>query len=89
MDGFSLSHWLMLASTVVFVMLLPAWFFVRIVTKAGFSGWWALLGVVPLINILALWWFAFAAWPNELIQPSVIRIRRAYRDARHSQSSEF
>ena len=36
---------------------------VAILRRAGYSGWWALLGYVPLVNILALWIFAFARWP--------------------------
>jgi hypothetical protein len=36
---------------------------VRIVQRAGFSGWWVLLTLVPVVNMLALWYFAFASWP--------------------------
>lgn len=78
-------HWLSLLSLLVFMLIAPAWFFTRIVVKAGFSGWWALLGMVPLINLFALWWFAFSDWPSEYIHPSVIRTTRAYRDARRTQ----
>ncbi len=42
------------------IFLVPA---VAILRRAGYSGWWALLCYVPLVNILALWIFAFARWP--------------------------
>ncbi|HVL76571.1 MAG TPA: hypothetical protein VM406_11195 [Noviherbaspirillum sp.] len=44
------------------VFLIPLW---RIISKAGYSGAWALLSLIPLVNILALWIFAFARWPSE------------------------
>jgi len=59
MGSFSIWHWLI----VLLVLVLPAWLFSRVVSKAGFSGWWALLGVVPLVNLVALWVFAFTKWP--------------------------
>ncbi len=59
MGSFSIWHWLI----ILIILVLPAWFFSRVVSKAGFSGWWALLGVLPLINLVALWIFAFAKWP--------------------------
>jgi hypothetical protein len=42
------------------VILVPVW---KIVSRAGFSGFWALLALVPLANLVALWLFAFASWP--------------------------
>jgi len=36
---------------------------VRIVQRAGFSGWWALIILVPVANMVALWYFAFTRWP--------------------------
>jgi uncharacterized membrane protein YhaH (DUF805 family) len=36
---------------------------VRILKKAGYSGWWSVLMVVPLVNIVMVWVFAFADWP--------------------------
>lgn len=37
----------------------------RIVGRTGASGWWALLACVPVVNIVALWVFAFAPWKIE------------------------
>jgi hypothetical protein len=57
-----LTNWEVL--TAVAVLAIPAWIFSRTVGKSGLSGWWALLGLVPLVNLVALWVFAFAEWPN-------------------------
>jgi Na+/melibiose symporter-like transporter len=37
--------------------------FVRIFQKAGRTGWWAALMLIPIVNILVLWIFAFSRWP--------------------------
>lgn len=38
---------------------------VRIIQRAGYSGWWVLLSFVPLVNFVALFIFAFKEWPIE------------------------
>ena len=57
MGGLSIWHWL-----IVILMFAP---FFKIVSKAGFSPLWAMLAFVPLMNIIALWMFAFMAWPSQ------------------------
>lgn len=42
------------------VIIIPAW---RILRRAGHSGWWSVLFIVPFVNLMALWIFAFARWP--------------------------
>jgi hypothetical protein len=37
--------------------------FVRIVQKAGYSGWWVLVLIVPILNLVMLVAFAFSDWP--------------------------
>jgi len=44
------------------VMMVPYW---RIVSKAGYNGWLSLLMLVPLVNIVMLFVFAFSEWPIE------------------------
>ncbi len=34
--------------------------------RAGFSGWWSILVVVPLVNVIALWVFAMIQWPEKV-----------------------
>jgi hypothetical protein len=61
MGSFSVWHWLI---TLLYIgaFVVPCW---RIVNKAGYAGAWSLLAVVPLLNIVLLWVFAFMRWPNE------------------------
>ena len=35
---------------------------IRIIQKAGFSGWWFLITFIPMVNMLALWRFGFGPW---------------------------
>jgi uncharacterized membrane protein YhaH (DUF805 family) len=60
MGGFSLWHWVIVLLILVIVIWLP----VRILHKAGYSGWWVLLTLIPVVNIVLLWVFAFADWPR-------------------------
>lgn len=43
------------------VLVIPFW---RISTKAGFSGWLSLLMVIPLVNLVYVYFLAFARWPS-------------------------
>lgn len=43
--------------------VLLGWSFVRIVQKAGYSGWWVVVLVVPFLNLVMLVVFAFSDWP--------------------------
>jgi uncharacterized membrane protein YhaH (DUF805 family) len=59
MGGLSIFHWLIVLAVLATWIVPP----VKILGKAGYSGWWVLLGFVPLVNLIALWIFAFADWP--------------------------
>lgn len=54
----------------LFFILLPAyilfclWLGYRILQKAGFDGRWTLILLVPVVNIIMIWVFAFSHWPN-------------------------
>lgn len=37
---------------------------VKILRKAGYSAGWTILAFIPLLNFVALWWFAFSEWPS-------------------------
>ena len=45
------------------LLVVSVWASGRVVKRAGFSPWWALMLVVPLINVISLWVFAFSRWP--------------------------
>ena len=58
MGTFSIWHW-------IFVLL---WFginipVVKVLQKSGRSGWWALVWLVPGVNLVGFWVFAFTRWP--------------------------
>ena len=36
---------------------------VKIVSKAGYWGWWVLLAFVPVMNVVMFLVFAFSDWP--------------------------
>ncbi len=66
MGYFSIWHWVMVALFLTVAIWLP----VRILHKAGYSGWWVVLGFVPVVNIVMVWVFAFADWPRLKRPPS-------------------
>lgn len=44
--------------------IIPVFFLWRIMSKAGYAGAWALLGLFPLFTVVLLGFLAFAEWPN-------------------------
>lgn len=46
--------------------------YVKIISKAGYSGWWILVMLIPLVNVIMLLVFAFKEWP---IQREVRELR--------------
>ena len=44
----------------IVLMLVANW---KIWSKAGFHGAWSLLLLVPVVNLIAYLYFAFAEWP--------------------------
>lgn len=73
-----ISAWQLIVIGALF--LLPLWVFGRISSKAGFSRWWALLMLVPLVNLIMIWVLAFADWPSTRAD----YIRNAQRDKRQA-----
>lgn len=61
MGTFAIWHLIILA--VVLAVVLYPWS--KIFRKAGYTGWLCLLIIIPLVNLLTLWWFALAQWPVE------------------------
>lgn len=43
------------------IIVIPFW---RIFSKAGHSKWLSLLMVVPVVNIITLYFLAFSSWPS-------------------------
>lgn len=57
--GISIWQFVLLAILIVIYIWLP----VRILRRAGYSGWWVILGIIPLVNVVMIWVFAFSTWP--------------------------
>ncbi|MEZ5818068.1 MAG: hypothetical protein R3D44_13385 [Hyphomicrobiaceae bacterium] len=53
----------------VIVALIVIWPFWRICEKAGYPGVTALLSVIPLVNVVFLYWLAFSDWPSQRRNP--------------------
>lgn len=62
MGTFSIVHWLIFG--IIFISwMVPAW---KITSKAGYSGAWSLILLVPMVGFIAVWAFAFMKWPIEV-----------------------
>ena len=66
MGGLSIIH-LVIVLAVLATSIVPP---IKILGKAGYSGWWVLLLFVPLVNAVMVWVFAFADWPSLAKRPT-------------------
>jgi len=61
MGTFSVFHWLIfLIYVAVFVIPIA-----KVLRRLAFSPWLALLAIVPLVNVIMLWVFAYGRWPRD------------------------
>lgn len=60
----SFGQWLVLALLCA-VSIIPA---MRILRRTGCRQWWAVFFIIPLVNLIALWIFAYTRWPA--VEPS-------------------
>ena len=58
----SFSIWHLLALSIFWMAVIYPLY--KIITKAGYSGWLVLVIFVPIVNLVAFWFFAFSKWPN-------------------------
>ena len=63
MDFGGISIWQLLI--ILLIIAIPILLFRPIAKKAGYSGWWAVVMLIPLVNLIMIWVFAFAKWPVE------------------------
>jgi uncharacterized membrane protein YhaH (DUF805 family) len=68
-SGLPAAFFIFFAVYAVFLIVF-VWAYVRIIRRAGYSGWWILIGLVPLLNVVMFLVFAFKEWPiqRELAQ---------------------
>lgn len=65
MGTFSVFHWFIVL-IMGFVVVFPTW---KILGRMGFPCWWALLSVVPVLNLILLWVVSLVRWPVENQKP--------------------
>lgn len=61
MGSLSILHWLI----VIGIIAVPMFPISMILKKAGRSPWWAVLYIVPFVNLIALFVFAYSPWPRD------------------------
>ena len=59
MGSLSIWHWII----VILILVLYGVPTAKILGRAGHSKWWTIAFFVPLLNIIALWVFAYSRWP--------------------------
>lgn len=69
MGWFSIWHWVIVFLAFVGLNIPAYWVF----RKAGWNGWLFLLCGLPVVNLILLYVFAFARWPNEALKADAQR----------------
>lgn len=54
-------HWLWML-VVAIALVIPVW---RICQRTGYPGWMGVLILIPVVNLMLLYFIAFAAWPAD------------------------
>ncbi|WP_417501614.1 hypothetical protein [Marinobacter sp.] len=54
-------HWLWML-VIATVVVIPAW---RICQRTGYPGWMGILILIPVVNLVLLYFVAFADWPAD------------------------
>lgn len=54
-------HWLWMLAIAALVVI-PVW---RICQRTGYPGWMGVLILIPMVNIVLLYFIAFANWPTD------------------------
>lgn len=62
MNHFSLWHWLI---ALVFWWLAIGWPCMRILKKMGYGGWWTIVSLIPVANVVGIWVLAIIDWPSK------------------------
>jgi hypothetical protein len=62
MDSIGMPEFILVAALCA-SLLTVVWPMSRICRRAGFSPWLGLLAIVPIANVVLLWFLALAEWP--------------------------
>lgn len=60
MGSFSWIHWFI----VLAFFIAPMFPIAEVLRRAGYSRWWALVYILPLLNLIGLFVFAYSRWPK-------------------------
>ena len=64
MGSLSILHWVIVIAAIwLFVIFWIS--LVRILKRTGYSGWWSLLILIPIVNVIGIWRFSKARWPAD------------------------
>lgn len=53
------------AAAIIIQVLFAVFVFGVIAAKAGYPRWYCLIMLLPVLNLVALWIFAYSTWPIE------------------------
>jgi hypothetical protein len=60
MTGSGIGHWVFF----ILMVALTLYPIGRILGRLGFSPFWSVLALIPLVNLIGLWLLAFIDWPK-------------------------
>lgn len=63
MQSLNIWQWMFTLAFLTVFLVVVIFPYVRIIQRTGHSGWWVLAGLIPVLNVVMLWAFAFARWP--------------------------
>ena len=63
--GISIWSLILLLFVILMLVVIPVLVCGPVVKKAGYSRWWSVIMGIPVLNIIAVWVFAFGKWPVE------------------------
>lgn len=64
MYSVGITELLVLLCALAVLAMVVAWPASRICRKAGFSPWLGVLAMIPVCNVILLWFLAYAEWPR-------------------------
>jgi hypothetical protein len=62
METYSLPHPAIVLLILLFLLLVPI---VKLLRRTGHHPVWCLFAIVPALNLIAFWLFAFKPWPTD------------------------
>ncbi len=64
MGGLGWQEWVIIWGIIGVYGAIVVYPFIKIFSKAGFSGWLGVAMLLPVVNLFMLYYLAFAEWPG-------------------------